>query len=164
MSKIALCLWFDGRAEEAADFYVSVFRDSGQDAAIGDIMRFGDSGPGPKGSVLSVAFRIAGQDVIALNGGPHFTFSPAVSLFVRCADQAQVDGFWERLSDGGQPGQCGWLTDRFGVCWQIVPTVLRDMLQDPDPARAGRLMQALLRMTKLDIAALERAYRGGPGA
>ena len=160
MGQIALCLWFDGRAEEAANFYVSAFRACGRDAALGDILRFGDAGPGPKGSVLSVTFRLADQDIIALNGGPQFAFSPAVSLFVKCTDQAQVDGFWERLSDGGQPGQCGWLTDRFGVSWQIVPLALLDMLQDPDPARAGRVMQALLRMSKLDIAALERARRG----
>src|SRR5689334_8254602 len=111
MSKISPCLWFDDQAEEAANFYVSTFRSSGQDGAIGEIMRYGDAGPRPKGSVLTVTFMLAGQEFIALNGGPHFTFSPAISLFVKCADQAEVDGFWERLSDGGKTERCGWLTD-----------------------------------------------------
>lgn len=164
MSKTALCLWFDGRAEEAADFYVSTFRACGQDASIGDVMRFGHAGPGPAGGVLSVSFRLADQEVIALNGGPHFTFSPAISLFVKCADQAEVDRFWDGLSHGGQPGQCGWLTDRFGVSWQIVPTALGDMLRDRDPARTGRVMQALMRMTKLDVETLAKAYGDGPAA
>jgi len=158
MSKIAPCLWFDGQAEEAANFYVSTFNACGQDATTGDILHYSDAGPGPKGSVLSVTFMLAGQEFIALNGGPHFTFSPAVSLFVKCADQAEVDRFWEKLSDGGKPGQCGWLTDRFGVSWQIVPTAIGDMLKGADAARAGRVMQTLLTMTKLDIDALRKAY------
>jgi predicted 3-demethylubiquinone-9 3-methyltransferase (glyoxalase superfamily) len=162
MSKIALCLWFDGRAEEAAEFYVSTFRDCGQEAAIGDVVRYSEAGPGPRGSVLTVTFTLAGQDFFALNGGPRFTFSPALSLTVKCADQAEVDRFWERLSDGGATGQCGWLTDRFGVSWQVVPTALGDMLQDPDPARAARVMQALLQMTKLDVKALEKAQDANP--
>jgi predicted 3-demethylubiquinone-9 3-methyltransferase (glyoxalase superfamily) len=162
MSEIALCLWFDGQAEEAAEFYVSTFRDGGQVSAIGDIARYGEAGPGPKGSVLTVSFTLAGQDFIALNGGPHFTFSPAISLFVKCADQAEVDRFWEALSNGGATGQCGWLTDRFGVSWQVVPTALGDMLHGPDPARAARVMQALLQMTKLDVQALQRAYDEKP--
>jgi predicted 3-demethylubiquinone-9 3-methyltransferase (glyoxalase superfamily) len=160
MSKLALCLWFDGKAEAAANFYVSTFRDCGQPAAIGDVMYFGDSGPGPKGSVLTVTFTLADQEIIALNGGPHLTFSPALSLFVKCADQAEVDRFWNRLADGGETNRCGWLTDRFGVCWQIVPTILGDMLRDPDPERANRVMQAMLKMTRLDIDALRNAYAG----
>jgi predicted 3-demethylubiquinone-9 3-methyltransferase (glyoxalase superfamily) len=160
MSKIAPCLWFDDRAEEAANSYVSTFRACGQDAAIGDVMRYGDSGPRPKGTVMSVTFTLAGQEFIALNGGPHFTFSPAISLFVKCADQEEVDRFWARLSAGGETVQCGWLRDRFGVSWQIVPTALGDMLRDADPARAGRVMQALMQMIKLDIAALQKAYDG----
>jgi predicted 3-demethylubiquinone-9 3-methyltransferase (glyoxalase superfamily) len=161
MSKISPCLWFDGQAEEAANFYVSAFRDCGQDGAIGEVMRYGDAGPRPEGTVLTVSFTLAGQEFIALNGGPHFTFSPAISLFVKCADQAEVDRFWERLSDGGKTEQCGWLKDRFGVSWQIVPTVLGEMLRDADPARAGRVMQALMQQTKLEIDALKRAYDGG---
>ena len=165
MSKVAPCLWFDGRAEEAAEFYVSAFRGCGQEAALGKIARHGDAGPGPEGSAMAVEFTLAGQDFVALNGGPGFAFSPAISLCVTCADQAEVDRFWDRLSaDGGEPGQCGWLKDRFGVSWQVVPAALPGMLRDADPARAGRVVQALLRMTKLDIAALERAYGGAPAA
>ncbi|HEX8665426.1 MAG TPA: VOC family protein [Beijerinckiaceae bacterium] len=160
MSKVAPCLWFDGEAEAAAEFYVSAFLACGQDAAVGDVMRYAEGGPRPAGSVLTATFRLAGQEFIALNGGPHFTFSPAISLFVRCADQDEVDRFWERLSDGGKTERCGWLTDRFGVSWQVVPTALGAMLQDADPARAGRVMQALMQMTKLDVAALRRAYDG----
>ncbi|HEX2134636.1 MAG TPA: VOC family protein [Microvirga sp.] len=160
MSKIAPCLWFDDRAEEAARFYVSAFRECGQDAALGEVLRYGESGHRPKGSVLSVAFTLAGQDFIALNGGPHFTFSPAISLFVKCSDQDEVDWFWTRLSEGGTTERCGWLKDRFGVSWQIVPTVLGEMLRDPDSARSERVMTAVLQMTKLDIAALQQAYAG----
>ncbi len=158
MPAVATCLWFDGQAEEAARFYVSAFRALGREAAVGDILRHGDAGPGPKGGVLTVTFTLDGQEFIALNGGPHFTFSPAISLFVKCAGQAEVDGFWERLSEGGRTERCGWLTDRFGVSWQIVPTALGEMLRDPDPARAGRVMRA---MTKFDIAALQQAYNEG---
>jgi predicted 3-demethylubiquinone-9 3-methyltransferase (glyoxalase superfamily) len=164
MSKIAPCLWFDHQAEEAADFYVSTFRDCGQESAIGDVLRYGDSGPRPKGTVMTVAFTLAGREFIALNGGPHFTFSPAISLSVKCADQAEVDRFWERLSDGGETVQCGWLKDRFGVSWQVVPTVLGDMLQEADPARSERVMQAMLQMVRLDVAALEEACHGGSAA
>jgi predicted 3-demethylubiquinone-9 3-methyltransferase (glyoxalase superfamily) len=160
MSKIAPCLWFDDRAEEAAKFYVATFRDCGQDAAIGEIMRYGDTGPRPKGTVLTVTFTLAGQEFIALNGGPQFAFSPAISLFVKCADQAELDGFWAALSAGGEAVQCGWLKDRFGVSWQIVPTALGDMLRDADAARSGRVMQVLMQMVKLDIAALKQAYEG----
>ncbi len=164
MSKVAPCLWFDGRAEEAAGFYVSAFRACGQAAAVGRIARCGEAGPGPAGSALTVEFTLAGQDFVALNGGPQFAFSPALSLAVTCADQAEVDRFWEGLSDGGEPGRCGWLTDRFGVSWQVVPAALGEMLRDADPARTGRVTRALLGMAKLDVAALEEAYNGAPSA
>ena len=158
MSKITPCLWFDDRAEEAAEFYVSTFRACGQDAAIGEVLRYGEGAPKPKGSVLTVAFTLAGQDFVALNGGPHYSFTPAISMTVNCGDQAEVDLFWERLCDGGTPVQCGWVTDRFGVSWQVVPTALIDMLKDPDPARSARVMQAMMGMVKLDLGALRRAY------
>ena len=158
MSKIATCLWFDDKAEEAADFYVSVFREMGQDAAIGDVLRFGKAGPRPEGMVLTVAFSLAGDDFVALNGGPQYSFSPAVSLMVRCRDQEEVDGFWRKLGAGGREVQCGWLTDRFGFSWQVVPTVLLQMLGDADRDRADRVMAAMLPMVKLDVAALQRAY------
>jgi predicted 3-demethylubiquinone-9 3-methyltransferase (glyoxalase superfamily) len=161
MSTIASCLWFDGQAEQATEFYVSAFRDCGQKAAIKDTLRSGDAGPGPKGSTLTVTFTLADHEFIALNGGPNYKFSPAISMFVKCADQAEVDAFWERLMEGGAPVQCGWLTDRFGVSWQIVPTALGQMLQDADPARAQRVMRAMLGMVKLDIGTLRQAYEGG---
>jgi predicted 3-demethylubiquinone-9 3-methyltransferase (glyoxalase superfamily) len=159
-SKIATCLWFADHGEAAADFYVSTFRACGQPADHGDIMYYGENASMPKGSVLSATFTLAGQEFLILNGGPLFTFSPAISLFIKCADQAEVDLFWKKLSAGGATNQCGWLTDRFGLSWQIVPTVLGSMLRDPDQAKANRTMQALLKMTKLDIDALQRAYDG----
>ncbi|MGH6761130.1 MAG: VOC family protein [Phyllobacterium sp.] len=159
MSKIASCLWFDGKAEEAANFYVSTFRACGQNAEINETLYYGDAGPGPKGSVLTVNFKLADQDFIALNGGPHFTFSPAISLFVKCANQAEIDRFWSNLSKDGSVQQCGWLTDRFGISWQVVPTVLLDMLRDKNAERSQHVMQAMLKMVKLDIAVLEAAYR-----
>lgn len=155
MSTITPCLWFDGRAEEAAEFYVAAFREGGHDAAMLDTLRVGDAGPGPKGAVLSVRFGLDGQEFVALNGGPHFTFSPAISLMVACKDQREVDWFWDRLSDGGKPGQCSWLEDRFGVSWQVVPTPLYALLQDQE--RSGPVMRALMGMTKLDLAALKAA-------
>lgn len=164
MSKITPCLWFDGRAEEAADFYVSTFRACGQEAEIGETSRYGEEAPMPKGTALTVSFTLAGQEFVALNGGPHYTFSPAVSMTVKCADQGEVDRFWDSLSDGGEAGRCGWLTDRFGLSWQIVPTALGEMLGDPDPERVRRAMQAMLQMTKLDIQALRNAYDGKPAA
>ena len=165
MSKVAPCLWFDGRAEEAAEFYVAAFRACGQEAALGKVARCGEAGPGPAGSALTVEFTLAGRDFVALNGGPHFAFTPAISLAVTCAEQAEVDGFWEKLpAGGGEPGRCGWLKDRFGVSWQVVPAALGDMLRDPDPARAGRATRALMGMGKLDIATLEAAHRGAPAA
>ena len=157
MQKIAPCLWFDGKAEEAARFYTSIFKNS----KIGDVMRYGDAGPGPKGSVLSVTFEIEGQEFMGLNGGPEFKFSPAISFFVKCETQAEVDALWTKLLEGGAPQQCGWLTDKFGVPWQIVPTILGELLQDKDPKKADRVMRAMLGMVKLDIDGLMRAYEQG---
>lgn len=159
-TKIATCLWFNGQADAAADFYVSTFRACGQPAERGAKLFYGEGAPQPKGSTLTVNFTLAGAEFIALNGGPHFTFSPAISLFVKCGDQAEVDLFWEKLADGGATNQCGWLTDRFGVSWQVVPTILFDLLQGPDPIRAERVMQAMMKMTKLEIAGLQRAHDG----
>jgi len=154
MQKIRPCLWFDGKAEDAAKFYTSVFPNS----KITDRMVHNEAGPGPKGSVLTVTFELDGQEYVALNGGPHYTFTPAISLFVTCETQDEVDRYWDKLLDGGSPVQCGWITDKFGVSWQIVPRVLGEMLQDKDSARAARVMQAMFKMVKLDIAALKRAY------
>ena len=156
MQKITPFLWFNGQAEEAMQFYTSVFPDS----RVVDVMRYGDAGPGPKGSVMSCTFELEGQAFIALNGGPMFQFSPAISFFVKCATQAEVDSLWEKLAAGGRVQQCGWLQDRFGVSWQVVPTVLGTMLQDADRAKSSRVMKAMMKMVKLDIAALERAYAG----
>lgn len=160
MSRIAPCLWFDDQAEEAADFYVSAFRDGGQDASVGKLLHYGEGAPKPKGSVLTVEFTLADQDFVALNGGPEFTFNHAISLMVKCADQAEVDHFWERLSQGGRTEQCGWVKDIFGVSWQVAPTLLPEMLRDPDPVRAERVMQAMMQMTKIDIDRLQKAYDG----
>jgi predicted 3-demethylubiquinone-9 3-methyltransferase (glyoxalase superfamily) len=154
MQKISPCLWFDGKAEEAMNFYTAIFKDS----RITSVMRHGDAGPGPKGSVLATIFTLQGQEFIALNGGPMFTFSPAISLFVRCETQVEIDDYWARLSDGGEEQQCGWLRDKFGVSWQIVPTLLHALLQDADPKKAKRVMEAMLKMVKLDIALLKQAY------
>jgi predicted 3-demethylubiquinone-9 3-methyltransferase (glyoxalase superfamily) len=149
-------LWFDSQAEEAMNFYVSIFPNS---RTIG-VTRYGDAGPGPKGSVMTANFVLNGQEFTALNGGPHFLFTPAISFVIHCDTQAEVDEFWAKLTAGGKDGQCGWLTDRFGVSWQVVPNALTRMLQDPDPERSPRLMAALMPMKKLDIAALQRAYDG----
>ena len=154
MQKIRPFLWFNGQAEEAARFYAGIFRN----AKIGSIMRYGDAGPGEKGSVMTVTFELEGQEFIALNGGPQFSFTPAVSFFVTCETQDEVDTFWDKLAEGGETNRCGWLKDKYGVSWQIVPSVLLDMLQDRDAARANRVMQAMLTMDKLDIAGLRRAY------
>ena len=154
MQKFTPCLWFDGNAEEAVNFYTSIFKHS----KIGGMARYGEGGPGQKGTVMTVTFQLDGQDFLALNGGPHFTFSPAISFIVNCETQQEVDELWEKLSAGGEKGQCGWLKDRFGVSWQIVPTVLGEMMQDKDPKRSERVMQALLQMGKLDIETLRRAY------
>jgi predicted 3-demethylubiquinone-9 3-methyltransferase (glyoxalase superfamily) len=156
MQKIKPCLWFDGNADEAMNFYISVFKNSQVVHAI----RCGDAGPGPKGSLLGATFQLDGQEIMVLNGGPQFHFTPAISLFVNCETQAEVDGYWEKLLAGGKAQQCGWLTDKYGVSWQIVPTVLGEMLQDKDAAKSQRAMQAMMKMVKLDIAALKKAYDG----
>ncbi|MCX2924014.1 VOC family protein [Streptomyces sp. NEAU-W12] len=152
------CLWYDGRAEEAADFYVSVFKDSG----VGRTLRYTEAGPGPEGSVLTVDFTANGQRFVALNGGPEFRFTEAISLQIECADQGEVDFYWDKLVEGGgEHGPCGWLKDRFGVSWQVVPTRLTELIADPDPRKAARAMKAMRAMGKLDIAALENACAGG---
>jgi predicted 3-demethylubiquinone-9 3-methyltransferase (glyoxalase superfamily) len=157
MNKIYPFLWFDNQAEEAVTFYTSVFKNS----KIGAVSRYGDAGPGPAGSVMVIEFEIEGQKFTALNGGPIFTFTPAISFFVNCESQEEVDHLWEELSQGGEKGQCGWLKDKYGLSWQIVPSILGKLMSDPDPEKAGRVTAAMLKMTKLDIAELQRAYRAG---
>jgi predicted 3-demethylubiquinone-9 3-methyltransferase (glyoxalase superfamily) len=154
MQKITPFLWFDGKAEEAMNFYVSIFKNS----MVGSVTRYGAAGPGPKGSVMSAMFRLDGQEFFALNGGPHFTFTPAISFFVNCETQQEVDELWERLSDGGEKSRCGWLKDKYGLSWQIIPSVLSELLHDKDPAKSGRVMKAMMQMGKIDIAGLQRAY------
>ena len=153
MSKIATCLWFDNEAEEAAEFYTSLF----EDAKITDVSHYGEGGPKPAGTVLMVTFVLQGAEFQALNGGPEFTFDEAVSLSVSCEDQAEVDRLFVALTEGGEDGPCGWLKDRYGLSWQLVPTRLLELLADPDPARAARAMQAMMDMRKIDIAAVEAA-------
>jgi predicted 3-demethylubiquinone-9 3-methyltransferase (glyoxalase superfamily) len=153
MQKITPFLWYDGNAEEAANFYISIFKNS----KMGKISRYGDAGPGPKGSVMSVTFQIEGQEFFALNGGPHFKFTPAISFFVNCETQHEVDDLWEKLSAGGRTDRCGWLQDKYGVSWQIIPSVLGQLLGDKDPQRAKRAMQAMLQMTRIDGNALQQA-------
>ncbi len=153
---LVTCLWFDTQAEEAAAFYTGIFKNS----RLGTVHRYTEVGPGPAGSVMLVEFELNGQKFSGLNGGPQYTFNPAVSVVVPCADQAEVDYYWDRLSDGGQEVACGWLTDRYGLSWQIVPAAFFDMVADADPARRDRVMQAMLSMTKFDLAGLERAYAG----
>lgn len=155
MKKLTPFLWFDDNLEQAIAFYTSVFEDS----TIVKVSRTGDAATDP---VFSATFRIHGQEFLAINGGPHFRFTEAISLFVACDDQAEVDYLWERLSDGGEPGQCGWLKDHFGLSWQIIPRRLLELLGDPDPTSASRVRQAMLAMGKIDVAALEAAY-SGPG-
>jgi len=154
MQKITPFLWFDGQAEEAMNFYVSIFNNS----KIRGITRNGEGGPGPKGSVMSASFQLDGQDFIALNGGPHFTFSPAISMFVNCETQQEVDELWEKLSAGGEKQQCGWLKDKYGLSWQIIPSALGELMGDPDPVKSQRVMRAMLQMTKIDIAGLQQAH------
>jgi predicted 3-demethylubiquinone-9 3-methyltransferase (glyoxalase superfamily) len=154
MQKITPFLWFDGKAEEAMNFYVSIFKNS----TVGSVTRYGAAGPGPKGSVVSATFRLDGQEFFALNGGPHFTFTPAISFFVNCETQQEVDELWERLSEGGEKSRCGWLKDKYGLSWQIIPSVLSELLHDKDPAKSGRVMKAMMQMGKIDIAGLQRAY------
>jgi predicted 3-demethylubiquinone-9 3-methyltransferase (glyoxalase superfamily) len=156
--KITPFLWFDTQAEEAANFYVSIFKD----AEILSVSHYGEGSPGPAGSVMTVAFRLAGQEFTALNGGPHFTFTEALSFVIDCGAQDEVDHYWDALTaDGGEPSQCGWLKDKYGLSWQITPRVLIELLQDEDRERANRVMQAMLRMTKIDIAKLQEAYAQG---
>jgi predicted 3-demethylubiquinone-9 3-methyltransferase (glyoxalase superfamily) len=156
MQKISPFLWFDDQAEEAMNFYVSIFKNS----KVGKVTRYGDAGPGPKGSVMTASFELEGQPFTALNGGPHFKFTEAVSFVVDCETQEEVDEFWERLSEGGQTQQCGWLKDKFGLSWQITPSVLIELMNDPDPQKSRRVTEAMLQMTKIDIAKLRQAYEG----
>ncbi|MEU4112374.1 VOC family protein [Streptomyces sp. NPDC048208] len=151
------CLWFDGQAEEAAHYYVSVFKDSG----VGRVTRWSEAGPGEPGTVLTVEFTANGQKFVALNGGPEFKFSEAISFQILCADQREIDHYWTRLTeDGGEGGPCGWLKDKYGVSWQVCPERLLDMTSDPDPQKAARAFSAMMTMGKLDLAALEEAYAG----
>jgi predicted 3-demethylubiquinone-9 3-methyltransferase (glyoxalase superfamily) len=156
VQKITTCLWFDGRAEEAAEFYTSVFDDS----RIMEVARYGEAGPGTPGEAMTVQFELGNSKFTALNAGPAFTFNEAISFMVPCAGQAEVDRYWDSLVDGGEESQCGWLKDRFGVSWQIIPDRLGELLAGPDPEGAQRAMQAMLGMQKLDVAVLEKAYEG----
>ena len=153
---LTTCLWFDGNGEEAVNYYLSIFKD-GKPGRIG---RYTEAGPGPAGSVMTVEFELNGQKFLALNGGPGHPFSEAISLMIICADQDEVDYYWNRLAEGGQEVACGWVTDRYGLSWQVVPAVLMDLNTDPDRARAARVFAAMLKMTKLDIATLEAAAAG----
>jgi len=154
MQKITPFLWFDDKAEEAMNFYVSIFKNSKR----GRISRYGEAGPGPKGTVMVATFQLEGQDFMALNGGPHFKFTEAISLVVNCETQDELDAFWEKLSEGGSKGQCGWLKDKYGLSWQVVPTALGKLMSDPDPEKSKRVMTAMLKMTKMDIQGLQQAY------
>lgn len=154
MPKINPFLWFDTQAEEAANFYVSIFNNS----KIVNIHRYGQAGPGPKGGAMSVVFQLDGREFIALNGGPVFKFTEAISLFVHCKTQEEVDTYWARLLEGGEESRCGWLKDKYGLSWQIIPTLLSEMLSDADPKKAKRVMEAMLKMKKIDVAELKRAY------
>jgi len=157
MQKITTFLWFDHQAEEAANFYTSIFKNS----KIVSLTHFGDAGPAPAGSVMSVNFQLDGQDFIALNGGPLYSFTPAISLLVNCETQAEVDDLWEKLTAGGEEVQCGWLTDKYGLTWQIIPNGLMELLDGKDPVRSARAMQAMLPMKKIDLAAIQKAYDEG---
>ena len=153
MQKIVPFLWFDGKAEEAMNFYVSVFKNS----RVVSVTRYGEAGPGPKGTVMSATFQLEGQDFYALNGGPQFTFTPAISLFVTCETQEEVDRLWETLSEGGRKDRCGWLQDKYGLSWQVIPSVLGRMLQDKDAEKSQRVMKAMMQMDKIDIKRLQEA-------
>jgi predicted 3-demethylubiquinone-9 3-methyltransferase (glyoxalase superfamily) len=157
MQKITPFLWFDNQAEEAMNFYLSIFKNS----KVGQMTRYGDAGPGPKGSVMSVTFDLDGQTFYGLNGGPQFTFSPAISFFVNCETQEEVDELWQKLSEGGGTHQCGWLHDKFGVTWQIVPSVLWKLLHGSDPNKSAATMRAMMKMDKLDLQTLQDAYDRG---
>jgi len=154
VQKITPFLWFNDQAEEAVNFYISLFKNS----RIVSLSRYGEAGPGPKGSVMSVTFELEGQPFYALNGGPHFSFTPAISLFVNCESQAEVDELWDKLAAGGRKDRCGWLQDKYGLSWQIVPSVLGKLLGDKDPSKSSGVMKAMLQMDKLDIARLQQAY------
>ena len=153
MHEITPCLWFDTDGEEAAKFYTSVFPNS----RIVDVARYGEAGPRAEGTVMTVSFELDGQKFVALNGGPEFRFSEAISFQVSCKTQDEVDSFWSKLSEGGEEGPCGWLKDRYGLSWQIIPTALPELLSDPDPEKSQRVMRAMLKMKKIEIDALERA-------
>jgi len=155
MQKIMPCLWFDDQAEEAVNFYTSIFKNS----KVMEIARYGEEGPGEKGKVMTMTFSLDGQEFMALNGGPVFTFSPAISFMVNCETQEEVDRLWKKLTEGGQEEQCGWLRDKYGVSWQIVPTVLGELMSDPDAEKVKRVTRAMLQMVKLDIEGLKRAYQ-----
>jgi len=157
MQKITPFLWFDDKAEEAMNFYVSIFKNS----KVVSVSRYGEAGPGPKGTVMSATFQLDGQDFLALNGGPLFTFTPAISLYVNCATQQEVDELWEKLSEGGEKQRCGWLKDRYGLSWQIIPSALSEMLQDKDPQKSARVMKAMLQMDKIEIKELKEASEQG---
>lgn len=156
MQKITPFLWFDDKAEEAMNFYISIFRNS----KIVSVTRYGEAGPGPKGSVMTAGFQLDGQEFIALNGGPHFKFTEAISFSINCETQEEVDEMWEKLSEGGEKGRCGWLKDKYGLSWQVNPIALGEMLQDKDPEKAKRVMEAMLQMDKIDIETLKQAYEG----
>ena len=159
MQKITPFLWFNDQAEEAMNFYTAIFKNS----KISSVSRYGEGGPGQPGSVMTATFELDGQEFMALNGGPLFTFTEAISFFVNCETQAEVDELWEKLTEGGEESQCGWLKDKFGLSWQIVPSVLGALLSDPDAEKAGRVMNAMLQMKKIDIAGLRAAYEQGSG-
>lgn len=157
MQKITPFLWFDNNAEEAINLYTSIFKNS----KITSMTRYGDGGPGPKGTVMTATFQLEGQEFIALNGGPHFKFTEAISLYVKCNTQEEIDELWEKLiANGGKAQQCGWLKDRFGLSWQIIPPILGELLGDKDPEKSKRVMAAMMKMVKIDIAALKKAYAG----
>ena len=156
MQKITPFLWFDNQAEEAMKFYTSIFKHS----KVGRVSRYGDAGPGPKGTIMSATFELDGQEFMALNGGPHFKFSPAISFYVNCETQQEVDELWAKLSAGGKPERCGWLTDKFGLSWQIIPSILGELLHDTDPEESQRVMKAMLQMDKIDIEGLKQAHAG----
>ena len=156
MQKITTFLWFDDKAEEAMNFYLSVFKNS----KVVGVSRYGEGGPGPAGTVMVATFQLDGQEFMALNGGPHFKFTEAISLLVNCETQDEVDEFWEKLSEGGEKSKCGWLKDKYGLSWQIVPTVLGQMMQNKDPEKSKRVMEAVLQMDKIDIKTLKQAYEG----
>src|ERR1700730_1840881 len=154
MKKITPFLWFDDKAEEAANFYVSIFKNS----KMGKVVRYGEGAPAPKGTVMTVTFELDGQEFYALNGGPHFKFTEAVSFFVNCETQQEVDELWEKLSAGGKKDRCGWLQDKFGLSWQIIPTALGKLMSDPDPEKSKRVMKAMLQMNKIEINGLQQAH------